>query len=45
MTERFTLEEHQKRMRELLKTPKVSLIGRLREATKRRIPRVPKMRL
>lgn len=46
MPDKFTLEEHQKRMREILKPqPQVggSLIERIREAAKkRRLPRLPR---
>lgn len=46
MAEKFTLEEHEKRMRELLKPKPIggALIERLREAAKKpRLPRVPRL--
>ena len=46
MPEKFTLDEHQKRMRDILKPQPVggSLIERLREAAKkRRLPKLPRM--
>ena len=45
MADKFTLEEHQKRMRDILKPQPVgsALIDRLREAArKRRLPVTPK---
>jgi len=44
MPDKFTLEEHEQRMRDILKPKPVggSLIERLREAAKkRRLPRLP----
>lgn len=45
MADKFTFEEHQKRMRDILKPQPVggALIERLREAArKRRIPQIPR---